>query len=171
MTLWSSALLSGSPLHHASLPRQALRSQPLLRARVSETEAPAESQTYTKQSAAGRAEHGIRSLHAQEQATLPAPVAADARLGSRNEALVEQTRRGDAPSAMQSGVDTFAGLLLAGLNVAERLRRGFEPHPAGFPAGTHTLSVAALSLLILVRLYCSVRVHCSYERRQQELLC
>ena len=170
MTLWSCALLSGLPLHHVLLPCQALRSKHLLRAHVIETEAPTESQTYTNQSAAGP-EPGIRSLHAQVQATLPAPVAADALLGSRNEALVEQTERGDAPSALQFGVDTFAGLLLAGLNVAERLRRGFEPHPAGFPAGTHTLSVALLSLLILVRLYCSVRLHCSYARRQQELLC
>ncbi len=64
--------------------------------------------------------------------------AQSAQLASRLDSAEPPVQTGRARDAVQGGMQALAGLFGAAGDVATRLRRGFEPHPAGFPAGAPT---------------------------------
>jgi len=61
-----------------------------------------------------------------------------AQLASRLDSTEPTVQAGLARDAVQGGMQALAGLFGAADGVATRLRRGFEPHPAGFPPGAPT---------------------------------
>ncbi len=87
--------------------------------------------------------------------------AQSAQLASRLDSAEPTVQTGRARDAVQGGMQALAGLFGAAGDVATRLRRGFEPHPAGFPPGAPTERLHYLVSPRRVRLqHCTLCCNC-----------
>ena len=125
MLSWSFSLLSGLLQHRAPRPhcicRAHVNEQP-----VSEPLAPLPQSVTPKQ---------------RDQTVIVAPQSPRVVLSNSRGGTTEgQPGRALAEDALLAGLRGAGSLASAASDVAARLRRGFEPHPAGFPPGNILLT-------------------------------